>query len=109
MPLFYFDLTGSHEAADDQGEELPHTEAALLHAYGIARDLCRNSDPHAVATDSLLIMNEGGALVDRVTLLEAAQLERAAAGSGIGPLKEDRDRSSSLQPMHLRRWLPRAP
>jgi|SRR6187551_2291592 hypothetical protein len=108
MPLFYFDLTGSHEAPDDAGEELPHAEAALLHAYGIARALCRNSDPHTIATDSILIMSEGGALVDRVTLLEAAQLERVS-DSGIGPLKEDRDRSSSMQLLHLRRWLPRVP
>jgi hypothetical protein len=109
MPLFYFDLTGSHEAPDDQGEELPHAEAALLHAYRIARDLCRNGDPHAVATDSILVMNEGGALVDRVTLLEASRLERAAIGTGIGPLKEDREQSRPMQLMRLRRWLPRTP
>jgi hypothetical protein len=74
MPVFYFDLTGSRDAPDDDGEELPHTEAALLYAYGIARDLSRNGDAAAVATDSVLIINERGVLVDRVSLLEAAKL-----------------------------------
>ena len=109
MPLFYFDLTGSHEAPDDAGEELPHAEAALLHAYGIARALCRNSDPHTIATDSILIMNEGGVLVDRVTLFEAAQLEGRSINPGTGPLKEDRPRSGSMKLMRVRRWLPRVP
>jgi hypothetical protein len=109
MPLFYFDLTGSHEAPDDEGEELPHTEAALLHAYGIARDLSRNSDLTAVTTDSILIMNEGGVLVDRVTLFEAAQLEGRSINPGTGPLKEDRPRSGSMKLMRVRRRLPRDP
>jgi hypothetical protein len=109
MPLFYFDLTGSHEAPDDEGEELPHTEAALLHAYGIARELCRNSDPATVTTDSILIMHEGGVLVDRVTLLEAAELEDRSVGPTTGTLKEDRAGSGSMKLMRVRRRLPRMP
>ena len=75
MPRFYFHLIGTREITDPNGEDLPNTEAGVLHAYAVAKDLARNRTDASIADQAIRILNESGQEVDRVRLRDAIENE----------------------------------
>ena len=73
MPRFYFHLIGTREITDPDGEDLPNTEAAVLHAYAVAKDLARNRTNASISDQAIRILNESGQEVERVQLRDAIQ------------------------------------